>query len=434
MTARVHSRDTAAAFDERSAIVLGAVVQLAVVLAGYALTLPFGISPTLVIVLATIPLWSTVMAKFSMLRPIVALTMVAVVAGLYLAELSSTDHEISSLVQRQSIVHIFNGLAILIVVLWARTLFPFHRVAMLYGLGSFADAFLNSPRSFKFDLAVPLTILVVGGLAGLRNRTIPAAVILVIGMYGILDEGRSFFGFCVVAASLTVWQAKPRISGTRVNRWYPALLLAGIAVAIYSIVSSLLTGGYFGPVLQQRSTAQIDATGSLIAGGRPEWSASRALFQHRPRGYGVGVVPELSDRLIAKHGLASIGVDTGGYLDNYMLGGQFRLHSISADLWVNFGWVGLALAATIVYTLVRNLSTLVAANRAPTVVIFICTLALWHMLFGPIYTNWPDVCVALGLSMLPRANVLLSAEDEPVTPERKVSTRRGGHQPAAHLL
>src|SRR5215211_5181782 len=63
MTARVHSRDTAAAFDERSAIVLGAVVQLAVVLAGYALTLPFGVSPTLVIVLATIPLWSTVMAK-----------------------------------------------------------------------------------------------------------------------------------------------------------------------------------------------------------------------------------------------------------------------------------------------------------------------------------------------------------------------------------
>ena len=35
-------------------------------------------------------------------------------------------------------------------------------------------------------------------------------------------------------------------------------------------------------------------------------------------------------------------------------------------------------------------------------------LALWFLLFGPIYTNWLEVCVALGLALLP-------IEDEPVT-------------------
>ena len=55
------------------------------------------------------------------------------------------------------------------------------------------------------------------------------------------------------------------------------------------------------------------------------------------------------------------------------------------------------------FAIVRSLSFLIAARQATTSVIFACIGALWYMLFGPIYSNWLEVCLALGLALLVRA-------------------------------
>ena len=81
-----------------------------------------------------------------------------------------------------------------------------------------------------------------------------------------------------------------------------------------------------------------------------------------------------------------------GYLANYMMGEGLRLHSITSDLWVSYGVVGVALALTIGFALIRTLSTLSANRRTPPLVAFVSVLAIWHLCFGPIFTNWPDVC------------------------------------------
>jgi len=66
---------------------------------------------------------------------------------------------------------------------------------------------------------------------------------------------------------------------------------------------------------------------------------------------------------------------------------------------VNYGWVGLTLAAVIVAALVRNMSFLIASRRATTSIILTSVMALWFMFFGPIYSNWLDVCLALGVGL-----------------------------------
>jgi hypothetical protein len=138
----------------------------------------------------------------------------------------------------------------------------------------------------------------------------------------------------------------------------------------------------------------------LITGGRPEWAATRELVRLKPAGYGVGVVPDWTDRMTGKAGLASIGVDVDPFREQYMFGAQLELHSIAADLWAGYGWAGVALAAVVTFALVRSLSFALAGGQAPTYVLFAGVMALWYMLFGPIGSNWLDVCAALGFALV----------------------------------
>jgi len=260
---------------------------------------------------------------------------------------------------------------------------------------------------WKFGIALPVTFLVLGLLEGSGSRIRPAIAVIVMGVYGVADDYRSYFAFCVLAATLTVWQMRPTEGGTRRNRWWPAILIGGMATALYFLTTSLITAGFLGTEVQERTTEQIEQSGSLLAGGRPEWSATLMLVQLKPTGYGVGVVPNLEDVHTAKAGLDSINVGLNPERDRYMFGSEFRLHSIIADLWVRFGLVGVALAATILVAVVRSLSFSLAARQAPTSVILAALLALWTLPFEPSTTYWVRTCVAMGLVLVARERPLL---------------------------
>jgi len=380
------------------------IAHVSVFVAGTDLKVVNGATAGLILAIGLLPVWLPTLRRYRSARVIVALCAIAIPSGLFLAEFSSADHQIDASKRTGSILLLLSGLAAMVLILWAREHLSPNRVILLFGLGSLVDALLFGSGSWKFDFAVPVTLVVLGILEHFRSHLIPAAAVFGLGVVGVLDEGRSLFGFCLIAATLTVWQMRTASGTGRTSRWFPAALLAGMGLSIYFMVSSLLTGGAFGAVLQQRSEAQIDATGSLIAGGRPEWAATRELMQLNPAGFGLGVVPSWADLEAGRSGLASINIDAGGYVNNYMFGGEFNLHSITADLWVNYGWVGLTLAAVIVAALVRNMSFLIASRRATTSIILTSVMALWFMFFGPIYSNWLDVCLALGVGLMARTS------------------------------
>jgi hypothetical protein len=379
------------------------IASAAVVVVGTDERVGYGATAALPLAIVLLPLWLPALRRRALAALIAGLAALSAVSGVVLSELSSADHVVSGVNRSQAIGLLASGIAAFGLVLWAGSQLPLHRIAMLYGAGALGSAIANGALSWKFDLAVPTTFVVLGALERRRRGVLPAVALLTLGVLGVADEARSYFGVCLLAATLAIWQLRPtryprRATGP--HRWFTVALLAGLGIAVYFLTSALATGGTLGGTLQERSTAQISRTGSLIAGGRPEWAATRELFELNPAGYGAGVVPNWADRMAGKSGLASLNVDAGGYADHYMFGPTFELHSVAADLWVGFGWVGVALAAAIVVVIVRSLSVLLTARRAPTYLIFACMLALWYVLFGPMYSNWLDVCLALGLAAI----------------------------------
>jgi hypothetical protein len=389
-------RDAADAHAQATKLIASAVV----VIVGFDFHVAMGASAALPLAVILCPLWIQVLSRYRLATLIGGLAALSVASGLVLAELSSIDHQVSDVQGTQAIGLLMSGIAALVLLLWARTLLPLHRVVLLYGTGALASAFADGDLRWKFSLAMPTALIVLALLERKRVGVIPALAMLGIGILAVADEARSVFGASVLAATLTIWQLRPRSRVGRERRWFPVMLIAGVSVAVYFFTTALATGGALGEAVQQRSTEQIQSQGSLITGGRPEWAATRALLKLNPSGYGVGVVPNWTDRMTGKAGLESINVDVDPFREEYMFGAELELHSVAADLWAGYGWAGVALAVVIAFALARSLSFALAARRTPTYLLFAVIMAFWFLLFGPMFSNWLDVCAALGFSLI----------------------------------
>jgi hypothetical protein len=390
--------------------------HVAVVVVGFDMKLAGGFTLGILVAVALTPLLVPAVRSYSWARLLLGLAGASIVWGWVLAQFSASTHRLSAELTQASVLVLLSGIAALVVLLWARRLMPLHRVVLLYGIGALADGVLFGEMSWKFDLAVPATLVVLGVAERFSNRLLHAGLILALGVYGALNDARSIFGFCVIAAALTLWQARPSEPSARVRRWAPALLIAALVAGTYLVGTSLLTAGVFGETLRERSVVQIETSGSLIAGGRPEYAATLELLKIQPFGYGLGVQPSWKDYEAGTSGLSSLNVDAGGYASNYMFGDQFNLHSVAADLWATYGWAGAALAVAVMLSIIRSMSSLVAHRAAATSVLFSCSLGLWYLLFGPLYSNWLEVCLALGLSLLPLEHGRAEVGADPVVP------------------
>jgi hypothetical protein len=371
----------------------------AVVIVGADLYFGFGASIALPVAIILLPLWVRAARQYTLVPLIIALAVLAILMGLMLSELVSVDHAVSAPQRAQAIGLLLSGIAALVLLLWARQAMPLHRAVALYGAGGVLGSFATGHLSWKFALALPTTLLALGMVERFRGRMAPTVVVASMGVLGMLDDGRSFFGLCLLAATATMWQMRPG-SRTTANRWFPAILMAGLAVALYFLITSLLIGGYLGPEAQTRTAAQVSPSGSLLIGGRPEWTATIELMKLQPLGYGPGVVPNWEDIQAGKAGLHTVDVELEPVRQRYMFGGQFRLHAVIADLWVGFGWAGVALAGGILVLLVRSLSFSLAERQASTSTTLLTFVAVWHLFFGTLYSNWLDVCAAVGLAAM----------------------------------
>ena len=248
-----------------------------------------------------------------------------------------------------------------------------------------------------------MLLLCLAWLAGARGsrtaRWPELLALLVLALYSALHDSRSLFAMLALTAVLVLWQKLP--PGHSRRKALATTVLAGTAslIVIYELGSNLLVGGFLGAAAQQRSIAQIDSAGFLLLGGRPELAATAALFRWHPFGFGVGIVPSLEDIAVAKTGMLAINYEpNNGYVERYMFGSQFELHSVAGDLWVYFGLAGVLLAGLMAWLLLRWCLTSIVARSGSAVVLFLAIMTLWDIVFSPLYSSVTVMGLALGLT------------------------------------
>lgn len=381
---------------------------------------PLGLLP----VLASAPVWLRALPRFRWARALMVLAVLAVVVGLGLSLYSTGNHAVQRLELASEL-----GLALLTllgigVVLWGRQCLGTQTTAVLVAAGMLVGGVLHPASSnlnlWKGGLATPVIALVLA----LTYRRAGATVIALLALAGVSAafDTRAQGIVLVLCALLVAWQLRPAASARRSSVVRTAVILGLLGLLAYYLGTQALVRGYFGPTAQERSIEQIDAAGSLILGGRPEIAATLALMLSHPQGYGFGVLPRSTDVLAAKEGMVAINYDpNNGYVERFMFGGGFELHSMVGDLWVRTGPVGLVLLAALAVVLVRGLADRLPHRTANGLVLFLSLWTFWNLLFSPLLNGGLALTLVVGL-VLTRA----PTPGHPVEEPAALASRREG--------
>ncbi|MCW2900612.1 MAG: Capsular polysaccharide biosynthesis protein [Streptosporangiaceae bacterium] len=377
----------------------------ALVLLGMNQPLPGATSTGLIATVALVPVWAAAVARARGATVIFFLAVVGLLSGILLTVVSSVDHQVATRHGVELSFAVLTGLGGIGLVVWARTVLSMRVLGLAFGAGMLVAGAL-APATvdvYKFQFALPVTIIVLSMLSDRAGRTALRATLLAFGVLAVLDvagNARSAFGRCAIAAALLLWQMRKQSSSRRAGAGADLLLLAAVGVGVYFAATELLVSGALGAEVQARTTQQIAQSGSLLLGGRPEWLATLSLMTAHPFGFGIGAVPNAADVATAKAGIAVTHIPTiNGYIEHYLFDGRFELHSVVADLWVNLGPAGLLLGLAMVIIIVGELVVLLSRRAAPALVCFAGVTALWYLAFGPVYSNMVDVAFAVGLLM-----------------------------------
>jgi hypothetical protein len=390
--------------DGRATLLSSTIAAVGLILLGADLPLTRGFNSGLV-VLAWAPVWIDSLRIYRGARLILAIGAAAVFSGIVLAVMvSSSDHSIDGSAAVTSALRVVAAFAGIGFVLWTARLLPVWKVATFYGCGAVIGAVVMIPgldNPWKFALAWPVAIVVLGVASRMRSRLPGAVVLLLIAISGALSDYRSLFGFCLAAAVLLVFQRRTTLSSKRrVPRLRVALVLTAFAVVAYVVGTAAVTSGELGSRIQQRSVTQIHQSGSLLFGGRPEWAGTLELIRDHPWGYGLGAVPNAADISEATTGLLRFDLPYVRGFDDFLYGGQFKTHAVAGDLWVFFGPVGVLLAIVIIMIVLDMLLVQLYRGTATPMFLFASVFALWDMGFAPIWSALSQVTFAVYLALL----------------------------------
>lgn len=382
---------------------------LALAALGFTRPLPFALSTGLLAAAALVPLWAPVVRRCRGAVLLFALTGAALVCGVLLTWLSSADHGFAPHEGVRTAVLILTSGCGIGLILWARTVLPLSAIGVAFGVGNLAAGVLQLSgvdNPWKFELSFPVLVIVLSLLADRGRPLLTVGALGALGLTDVLNDYRSDFACCVLAAVLVVWQVRPagtarRRTRTRTRAWIAVPAVGALAWAGYWVLTQAILAGMLGSGLQQRTATQIEQSGSLLLGGRPEWTASWALMQFRPLGFGLGTVPTAEDTIVAKQGLAVTHIPTvDSYLEHQLLHGSVQLHSIVADLWAAVGPVGILLGVAMGLLSVHGLADQVRHRRASGLVCALVPLGLWDLAFGPLSDNVPTLTLGLGLLLV----------------------------------
>ena len=93
------------------------------------------------------------------------------------------------------------------------------------------------------------------------------------------------------------------------------------------------------------------------------------------------------DLLIAKTGMARLNYDpNNGYVEKYLFGSGFEVHSVLGDQWIRFGLVGMLFAVACVVVVWRGTLADLGRNAASALLLYLALSCAWDLLFSPFYS------------------------------------------------
>jgi hypothetical protein len=387
---------------EGSAVVTTGLALLCVVLTAMRLDLSFGLTAGLALAVVLLPLWVPWVRSSRWITGMTALAVAGAAWSVWLTVWHSDSRTVSTAGLLESVFGVL-GLACGIgCALWARSRTSVWVVGAAFGVGLLlsvnpsSDGFAENPWRFGFSL--PVTIIVLAVAARWRSRWVDVVAVLALAGVSAANGGRSTSAILLMVALLVVWQSWGRPASSRLAALRTLILFGLLAFGTYLSVQAAILEGALGESAQLRTELQLSTSGTLITGGRPEIGATAALMSASPAGFGGGSVPSMTDVLVAKSGMAALGYDpNNGYVEKYMFGTGFELHSVIGDLWAWCGIPGLALAAVLLLFLVARTAVLTTGRAASALLLFLGVKSIWNLLFAPLESALTVLVLAVAL-------------------------------------
>jgi hypothetical protein len=398
-----------AVIDENAPVIVKVIAAVSLVVVAWGIVLNQGVEVGFLVAALLIPLWFGAVRRFRGMPLLMIFGVLAVGAGLWLQVANAGDHAVDRGIATSTTVLLIGAVLSVGVILWARTLFSVPTIALFYGIGLFlgitpnARAFVENP--YKFGYAIPIAVVGLALARMTRRWWLELIVVLVLSGLSAINDARSSFALLLVAAILLLAQLPIFRIG---HRGSASLVALGIVVAgfvVYNLGTFLLLSGALGRATAARSLAQINASGSLVLGGRPELGATVALIRSKVWGFGAGIEPSSTDVLTAKTGMKAIGyAPNNGYVSGYMFGGHIELHSVFGDLWAQTGLVGLAFVVIAATLMLYGLTRTIADGVAVGVLLFIVASSVWDLAFSPFFSSERLLVLSIGLVAIPVAS------------------------------
>lgn len=345
-----------------------------------------------VLALALLPVWFPVVRRYTSAGLLMAVGAFTIPFGAFLTLRSSTDHSTNLSYFVGATAWMIGVLACIGFLLWAREIVGTATLAVVFSVGLVLaidpTSNLFSSNPWKFGFSVPVTVLALAWASKLGKRWLELTLAAVLTAVCFITDARSSFGVLLLTTALMAWQLWPR-SASRTRSALRAFLgLTAIVVAVYQVGQALILAGAFGAATRLRTVAQLDQAGSLLVGGRPELLATINLIRDNPLGPGAGAEPNFHEVSVAKAGMAQINYDpNNGYVENWMFGNGYSLHSVFGDLWAQWGLAGLAFTAIVLLITIKRLTVAVSNGTASAVVLFLGCLTMWNVLFAPWFSS-----------------------------------------------
>lgn len=365
------------------------VAAVAAIGIGSHLALPGPLTLTLVIPLTLLPVWVPQVARHRQGVMVIA-GVGAILNGLILNALNSSTHQVSVGLTQAQIVLMLELLLGAGTLAWVRSVLGSGWMAFLFGASLLLSVLsrLSPDNPWKFSLALPVTVCVLALGWILKAAWVELLALLGLATVSALNDSRSAASILAAAFLILAWQrlrAALKLRSTALRVMTNVVLLGLIT---YFMMQSFILEGFLGEGAQLRSQAQIRSSGSLLLGGRPEIGATVALLKASPGGYGMGVLPNFTDIYTAKSGMERLNYDpNNGYVERYMFGGGFEVHSVIGDLWLRCGILGLAFIVAMLWLVLRNSAARLAEGRGRALTTFLTIQVVWDAYFSPFYTT-----------------------------------------------
>lgn len=386
--------------------------QFLAVIGTVVIAMRFQLTPQLLtagdlLAVACLPLWFPALQRYVGARLWLFLGALCIPAGLVLSSLRAVDHQVrlgTSVVSTVMLVSLLCSVGFLV---WAKDKISLGALVASYGaglmLGISSTSALFSTNPWKFGFAIPVSILALGLAAMSRRRGAELAVAVTLCIVCGLTDARSAFALFLLTSALLAWQMRPKVTTRRGSAVRAVIGIGILAVVIYNLGQALILDGLLGRETQVRTAQQIADSGSLILGGRPEIAATVNLMRVEPLGFGSGTIPNYNDIRAAKAGMAFIGYDPdNGYVERWMFGHGYALHSTFGDLWAIYGLAGLVFTGAITVLVLRRLGAALSARTASGALVFVGSLTLWNILFAPFYSGLRMMILVVALAMVVR--------------------------------